>query len=88
MDRLDGQAPQGFTAGPTDEPTDEHLATDPDENLPWPDPAKVQGWWQQEAGRFAQGVRHLRGLPLTTQVCSDTLRDGYQRQRRAAAHMQ
>ena len=85
-DGLDGSAPEGFTAGPNDDPASENVAIDPDENLQWPDPAKVQGWWQQEAGRFAQSVRHLRGLPLTAQACSATLRDGYQRQRRAAAY--
>ncbi|HKM56276.1 MAG TPA: TIGR02270 family protein, partial [Isosphaeraceae bacterium] len=43
-DKLQGQKPEGFEAGPTDNPEDEKVEMDPDENLPWPDPALVQKW--------------------------------------------
>jgi len=75
---LDGPAPVGFTASPDDQARDE--------NLPWPDPAKVEAWWQNEEMRFPKSVRHLRGLPLAGDACNKILRDGRQRQRRAAAY--
>ena len=87
-DKLDGSPPVGVTVGPTDEPVDDNVAIDRDEHLHWPDAANVERWWQQEKGRFALGTRYLRGLPLTTDNCSAVWRDGYQRQRRAAAHEQ
>jgi len=83
---LDGNAPYGFTAGPTDDHADNTVAMDLDENLPWPNPLKIQARWEKEHARFAGGVRHLSGLPCTRETCNDVLRDGYQRQRRAAAY--
>jgi uncharacterized protein (TIGR02270 family) len=83
---LDGRPPDGLAGSPPDTPVDDTLATDPDDNLPWPDAHKVQEWWQLEERRFPGGVRHLRGHPLTRESCYDTLQNGYQRHRRAAAH--
>jgi uncharacterized protein (TIGR02270 family) len=83
---LDAKAPEGFTAGPTDDPADNNVAVDLDENLPWPDPLTIEARWDREHTRFTAGVRHLRGLPCTADCCNDVLRDGYQRQRRAAAY--
>jgi uncharacterized protein (TIGR02270 family) len=38
---LDRDAPPGFQSGPNDDPADENVALDEDENLPWPDRAKI-----------------------------------------------
>lgn len=38
---LDRDPPEGFSAGPTDDPTDADTAPDPDADLPWPDPARL-----------------------------------------------
>jgi uncharacterized protein (TIGR02270 family) len=83
---LEGNAPEGLTAGPTDDPADDNVALDADENLPWPDPAKIDARWDKEQARFAAGAGLLRGLPSTRESCNDILRNGYQRQRRAAAY--
>jgi len=83
---LEGTPPEEFAAGPTDEPNDERVAIDPDENLSWPDSAKVRAWWEKEAHRFAVGMRYLKGVPLTRESCKTILREGRQRQRRAAAY--
>ncbi len=56
-----------------------------DDDLPWPDAAKVAAWWHANAVRFAPGQRHLLGRLPTQAVCLEVLRDGTQRQRRAAA---
>jgi uncharacterized protein (TIGR02270 family) len=85
-DKLDRDAPpEGFEAGPTEDPTDERVDPDPDGGLDWPDPEKVRKWWAGNHGRFPKGVRHLCGQPLTPDHLREVLRDGYQRQRAAAA---
>jgi uncharacterized protein (TIGR02270 family) len=84
-DKLEGQKPEGFEAGPNDNPEDENVAMDPDENLPWPDPPLVQKWWNARQGSLAKGTRYLLGQPITTESLRSALKNGYQRQRAAAA---
>lgn len=82
---LDGEWPEGFEAGPTEDPRDEDVEMDPDENLPWPDRGKLAGWWRKNQDRFEQGTRYLLGRPMTIDWLNDVLRNGYQRQRATAA---
>lgn len=82
---LDGNRPEGFESGPSEKPEDENVALDDDENLPWPDPNKVQVWWQRRAHEFQTGIRYLLGAPITEAQCRKVLREGFQRQRAAAA---
>ncbi|MET0068542.1 MAG: TIGR02270 family protein [Candidatus Thiodiazotropha sp.] len=82
---LDGDQPEGFEVGPTENPEDEDVAMDPDEELPWPDCEKVSDWWSQNDARFTVGERYLCGQPITRDQCVNVLKNGYQRQRRAAA---
>ncbi|MBB3196750.1 TIGR02270 family protein [Roseateles terrae] len=57
-----------------------------DEDLPVPDVAGCQAWWRAHAHRFEAGQRYLAGLPMSSRSdCLAVLRDGTQRQRRAAA---
>jgi hypothetical protein len=58
---------------------------DEDEGLPWPDQAKVQSWWASNADRFQPGVRYFMGAQPSWEHCLQVLKDGYQRQRIAAA---
>jgi uncharacterized protein (TIGR02270 family) len=78
--------PDGFESGPTESPDDENVEMDPDEGLMWPDPEKVQRWWDVNAKRFQPGTRYLMGAPVTRAHCIDVLKNGYQRQRILAAH--
>ena len=71
--------------GPTDNPDDENVEMDPDDGLPWPDPEKIQKWWAANGQRFQPGVRYFMGEPPTREHCIDVLKNGYQRQRIAAA---
>ncbi len=87
-DDLETDAPQDFQSGPTDEPSDPNVDLDPDDNLPWPDPALIQTWWQDNAARFPAGTRHLLGRPIDEAACHHALTAGFQRQRRAAAYEQ
>ncbi len=82
---LECDAPEGFEAGPTENPEDEDVALDPDEDLPWPDPAKIAAWWGENKGNFAAGTRYLVGAPVSPERCREVLATGFQRQRYAAA---
>lgn len=84
-DKLEGLLPTGFQAGPSEDPCDEDVGLDVDENLAWPDPDKLAAWWQRRREGFDLGTRYLCGQPLTEPWLRQVLRDGYQRQRAAAA---
>jgi len=82
---LEGEWPEGFEAGPTESPEDEDIEMDPDEDLPWPDPELIAGWWSKNKGKFANWTRYLLGQPISHEHLQQVLRNGYQRQRAAAA---
>jgi uncharacterized protein (TIGR02270 family) len=82
---LEGEWPEGFEAGPTEDPEDENVAMDPDENLPWPKPEAIHTWWRNHQGQFRSGIRYLLGKPMSRDWLRDVLRNGCQRQRAAAA---
>ena len=84
-ENLEGEWPEGFEAGPTENPEDEDVDMDIDEDLPWPDPVLVEGWWQNNAAYFPSGQRYLVGQPITVEHCQKILSSGFQRQRKAAA---
>lgn len=74
-----------YDAGPNDDPADPNVAMDDDENLPWPDPALIEAWWQQEKGAYGSGQGYLLGQPISEQAYLQTLAQGQQRQRIVAA---
>jgi len=84
-DKLEGEKPEGFEAGLTEHHKDENVDMDADLNLAWPDPALIQGWWNARQGNFAKGTRYLLGQPITPEALRLALKNGYQRQRAAAA---
>ncbi len=82
---LEGEWPEGFEAGPTEDPEDEDVSMDPDEDLPWPDPDLVAGWWAANGAAFSAGTRYLLGKPLAPGALMEALDSGRQRQRTVAA---
>jgi hypothetical protein len=82
---LEGKWPEGFEAGPTENPEDENVEMDPDEDLPWPNPELILGWWNKNKGLFKNGTRYLLGKPITFEHLQQVLRIGFQRQRYAAS---
>jgi uncharacterized protein (TIGR02270 family) len=82
---LEGDRPEGFESGPTEDPEDENIEMDPDENLPWPNPELIQKWWNNHRSNFQSGTRYLIGKPITEEWLQQVLRIGRQRQRAAAA---
>ena len=71
-----------FKANAPEEPLD---ADDDDRDLRWPLRQNLALWWEGERHRFMEGERYLAGRPIREQELVDVLRNGYQRQRRAAA---
>ena len=77
---LEGEWPDGFEAGPSENPEDEDVALDADEDLPWPDPVLVQQWWDANKARYRNGQRYLMGEQISVEQCSSVLRNAFQRQ--------
>lgn len=71
--------------GDLDAANPESPSIDEDEDLLWPDAEKVGAWWAAHATRFDPGARWFVGGPLSSAQCAKVLREGQQRQRRAAA---
>jgi uncharacterized protein (TIGR02270 family) len=84
-DDLDADKPESFEAGPTENPEDENVEMDADEDLPWPNAQLIEKWWFTNRIQFSSGTRHLLGKPMTIDSLKDALKNGKQRQRRAAA---
>ncbi len=82
---LEGEWPEGFEAGPNDDPEDKAIDMDDDDDLSWPDMARVTQWWKNNKGALPMGYRFLTGGRVSLEHCSRVLEDGSQRQRQAAA---
>lgn len=82
---LERKPPEGVDFGPNDDPNDDNVAMDEDDGLPWPDVEKVSSWWQVHGHRFTPGTRYFMGEPPSAEHCLDVLKNGFQRQRMAAA---
>ncbi|MDB5976448.1 MAG: hypothetical protein JWR07_3208 [Nevskia sp.] len=82
---LERKPPENVESGPNDDPNDDNVAMDEDDSLPWPDRVKIQAWWDVNQQRFQPGVRYFMGERLSVQHCKKVLREGYLRQRIAAA---
>jgi uncharacterized protein (TIGR02270 family) len=64
----------------------EDEAVHPDDaGSPVPNPELVHEWWRAHRSKFQGGSRYLAGEVVATAAMKQTLRDGYQRQRLAAA---
>ena len=82
---LERPPPEGLEPGPNDDPEDPDTAMDEDDGLPWPDAVKLQDWWDANQTGFPPGRRVFLGEPVSVGYCRQVLRDGFQRQRSAAA---
>ncbi len=85
LDQLEKEPPGDLEEKPTENPEDEEVGMDPDEDLPWPDPKRVEEWWAAHKKEFSEETRHLLGKPITQEWLGEVLREGQQRQRAAAA---
>ncbi|MEM1413032.1 MAG: TIGR02270 family protein, partial [Pseudomonadota bacterium] len=81
---LEGLDEEALDALDEDDDNEEE-ALEEDIGLVRPDPAKVQPWFMEHRADFPSGERFLCGHPISLDHCEQVLRDGRQRQRRAAA---
>ena len=84
-DDLEARSAPERSPQPSDDPDDEEVAIDDDEDLPWPDPARVAAWWERHASAMPAGSRLFAGAPLGREVAHRVLADGTQRMRAHAA---
>jgi uncharacterized protein (TIGR02270 family) len=84
-ENMEDRKPEGFEAGPTDNPEDEDVAMDRDDDLPWPNVRLIKEWWDQRRDGFPEGTRFLMGKPVAEDHLRQVLKTGRQRQRAAAA---
>ncbi|WP_319410066.1 hypothetical protein [uncultured Desulfosarcina sp.] len=49
---LEGEWPERFEAGPTEDPKDEDVVMEPDEDLLWSDVELIQTWWEQNKSNY------------------------------------
>ena len=82
---LAGLAPEGFRAGPSDDPGDPAVAMDPDGPLRWPAAAALRAWWSARESQFRRGSRYLGGAPLSPSTLDDDVTGGNQPRRAGAA---
>ncbi len=82
---LDRKPPASVESGPNDNPEDDNVDMDPDDSLPWPDLERLQRWWSANQARFVAGTRYFMGEPVSRNHCLRVLKEGFQRQRIAAA---
>lgn len=85
---LDGGPSEDLELITTDDLSDEDRVFDPDDQLLWPDPERVALWWKDNGDRMTCGRRHILGQLVNLTSCEVVFREGYQRQRRAAAYEQ
>jgi uncharacterized protein (TIGR02270 family) len=83
---LDQPPPADFEEGPNDDPDDDSIEMDADSGAAWPDVAKVKAWYAQSGLAEMKGQRLLCGQPQSIKAALDTLRNGFQNQRRVAAY--
>lgn len=77
--------PENQAQYPGDDTADDDVGLDEDENLPWPDVAKVTALWSNHGQHFLVGQRYFLGKPITADWLKQKLATGTQRQRHASA---
>jgi uncharacterized protein (TIGR02270 family) len=85
LEEMRGTGPEGFNAGPSDDPNDDNIAMDADLDLPWPNAESLTRWWERSNGYFPAGSRYILGKPVSGDHLRQILKTGLQRQRAAAA---
>lgn len=80
--------PTSTTAAPSTAQAadDDDFVEDPDEGLPWPDPAKLASWWKTNAARFNTTTRYRNGQLYSRQMLIDIVHNGTLPDRHHAAY--
>jgi uncharacterized protein (TIGR02270 family) len=75
QEKLVTDQPAKVSKGPANE-EEEEFVEDPDEDLPCPDPEKLEAWWWKNVSRFDKKIRYRNGQPYGPQVLMDILQMG------------
>lgn len=79
------EPPDDIEPGPTDDATDDNVAMDEDEDLPWPDMKKIGRLWQVHNQLLQAGQRYFQGQEVTKQVLAHIFVAANQQQKELAA---
>ncbi len=82
---LTAPPPTGLMPIPNDNPGDPYVGLDEDENLPWPDAARIAALWRNHGQHFLVGRRYFLGKAVAPEWLKSKLADSPQRHRHAAA---
>ena len=80
-----GAPPPNFRSGPSDDPSDDNVAMDPDDELPWPDVAALRAHWQAQQAAVPADERWLLGCSITPDSSAEVLSGGRHLARQLAA---
>jgi uncharacterized protein (TIGR02270 family) len=83
INNLDKEVDVAFKDNPEGDIEDD--AENEDADLVWPDPQKVQRFWQQHGNSMQYGQRYFIGNPITSEWLNQVIQNGNQLQRNAAA---
>jgi len=78
-------APKETPAEAPSKTEEDDFEDDPDEGLPIPDPAKLEGWWRRNVSRFDKKGRYRKGESYSPQILIELLRSGALPERHHAA---
>lgn len=81
--KLDKEVVVAFKDNPEGDIEDD--AENADSDLPWPEPEKIQAFWQQHGQSLQPGQRYFMGRAITSESLKQVLQSGNQQQRSAAA---
>lgn len=79
------EVPTVIALHPNNDTSDDDVSLDEDENLPWPDVAKVSSFWMNHGKNFIAGQRYFMGQKISPQLLSNAVVNAGQRQRHMAA---
>jgi uncharacterized protein (TIGR02270 family) len=85
LDVTPQSVPGGSTVAPSPDADRDDFEDEAEDELAWPDTARLWSWWAERRHAFVPGIRHVAGLPVRPPEMAQVLRTGNQQQRAAAA---
>jgi uncharacterized protein (TIGR02270 family) len=82
---LVSEAPENVGASADDDNEDEDVSASEDDNLPWPDVARLRSIWKEKGDYFRKGQRYFMKMPITAENLQKQIVVAGQRRRKLAA---
>jgi uncharacterized protein (TIGR02270 family) len=80
-----GASGDGTTAAESPDADRDEFSDETEDELAWPDTARLRRWWDEKRPAFVPGTRYVAGLAVRPAEMAQVLRTGNQQQRAAAA---